>query len=114
MRCQAPAHQFEMLIVDPRSAFRHMRKMFGRPRERNQAVSVPLLARVGTVIYGPHFVHAVARDLDVSPRTVERWIGGQHPVPDRIYIELGMIAARRMVDLQTLIDEMKNLTKGTP
>lgn len=41
-----------------------------------------LLAACGAALYGPRWQTEIARDLDVSDRTVRRWVSGDSPIKD--------------------------------
>lgn len=61
-----------------------------------------LLAEAGAALYGPLWQSALARDLDVAVRTMQRWAAGDVPVPDRLMGELRMLVADRRAALAPL------------
>jgi hypothetical protein len=47
-----------------------------------------LLSDVGEALYGPRWQCDLARDLDISDRTIRRWVAGSHDIPQRLAAEL--------------------------
>lgn len=67
-------------------------------------MSSRLLKRVGEALYGPRWQSEVARDLDVSDRTVRRWVDGSYDVPDGVYLELLALCQERAAELDALVE----------
>jgi hypothetical protein len=67
-------------------------------------MSSRLLKRVGEALYGPRWQTEVARDLDVSDRTVRRWVDGSYDVPDGVYVDLLALCQERAAELDDLIE----------
>lgn len=42
------------------------------------------LAKAGQALYGERWQSPLARDLEVSDRTVRRWAAGDNPVPEEV------------------------------
>lgn len=75
---------------------------------------VQLLRRVGASLYGSRWQVALAGDLNVSDRTMRRWVSGEWPVPDRAWGELRqLVTARRTalghvaVELEAMAEEQE-------
>lgn len=66
-----------------------------------------LFCRIGEALYGANWKGAMADDLDVSPRTVQRWGGGQYTVPDDVESFLGHLMEAR----QLTLTELRNILK---
>lgn len=60
-----------------------------------------LLEEVGKVLYGEQWQSALARDLEVQPRTVQRWLAGDRDVPD-LGAELRALIQRRRRQLDAI------------
>lgn len=61
-----------------------------------------LLAEVGEALYGPRWQSELARDLDVSIRTMQRWAAGATDVPRGIYLDLLRLTQERLAVLDAL------------
>ena len=61
-----------------------------------------LLQRCGEALYGPRWQSDLSRDLQISDRTMRRWIadGG---VPDGVYRDLRELCRHRAKELSALI-----------
>lgn len=54
-----------------------------------------LLREAGEALYGPRWQSDLARDLNVSDRTVRRWDAGQNEIPAGVWADLrGLLKAR--------------------
>jgi hypothetical protein len=67
-------------------------------------MSSRLLKRVGEALYGPRWQSEVARDLEVSDRTVRRWVDGSYDVPDGVYLDLLALCQERAAELDELVE----------
>jgi hypothetical protein len=72
-------------------------------------MSSQLLKRTGEALYGPRWQSDLARDLNVTDRTVRRWVEGTSNVPDRVYADLLRLCEGRLLELDRL---MKALPRG--
>lgn len=75
-------------------------------------MSAPLLATIGTTLYGEGeaWPSRLAEDLGVNERTLRRWIAGEAAIPAPVWDELINIAigrARAIADLVPQIDAAK-------
>lgn len=66
-----------------------------------------LLVEAGEALYGPLWQSALARDLDVSDRTVRRWVAGTSPVPAGLYIDLLRLTQERAAVLDALAGRLR-------
>jgi len=66
-----------------------------------------LFQQVGEALYGPRWQAAMARDLGVQLRSVQRWLSGDREIPD-IRAELADLLGQRRDDLVALIAELSN------
>jgi DNA-binding transcriptional regulator YdaS (Cro superfamily) len=65
-----------------------------------------LLLECGEALYGPQWQTALARDLDVSDRTVRRWVSGQRDVPAGLYVDLLRLTQERAAKLDALAQRL--------
>lgn len=61
-----------------------------------------LFTALGTALYGPLWQSELARQLDVSVRTMQRWAGGQFAIPPGIWADLLKLLADREAELARL------------
>lgn len=66
-----------------------------------------LLVEAGEALYGPLWQSALARDLDISDRTVRRWVAGTSPVPAGLYIDLLRLTQERAAVLDALAGRLR-------
>lgn len=57
------------------------------------------LRKTGEALYGEGFKHKMAKDLDVSTRTVERWLAGTVPIPAHVREELADVCYGKIIGL---------------
>jgi hypothetical protein len=74
-------------------------------------MSSRLLKRCGEALYGPRWQSELARDLDVSDRTVRRWVAGSDDVPDGVYVDLHRLITERADDLDELLKLLPRAAK---
>jgi hypothetical protein len=53
------------------------------------------LEQIGRALYGERWQSPLARDLDVSDRTVRRWMAGEWPIPEGIASDLDRLLRER-------------------
>lgn len=61
-----------------------------------------LLAECGEALYGPRWQSDLARDLQVSDRTMRRWAAGTTDVPAGLYVDLLRLTQERVAVLDDL------------
>lgn len=71
-----------------------------------------LLAAAGAALYGPRWQSEIARDLDVSDRTVRRWVAGDQPVPPGVAVDLLRLLTERAADIDDLLPKL--IEAGAP
>lgn len=65
-----------------------------------------LLRAVGEALYGPRWQSDLARDLDVSDRTVRRWVAGAVRMPPGVVTDLRRLCDERVRALNHLRDSL--------
>lgn len=66
-----------------------------------------LLAECGEALYGPRWQSELARDLDVSIRTMQRWAAGAIDPPDGIWLDLLRLTQERAAVLDALAPRLR-------
>lgn len=66
-----------------------------------------LLVEAGEALYGPRWQSELARDLDVSIRTMQRWAAGATDVPPGIYLDLLRLTQERAAVLDALAPRLR-------
>lgn len=64
------------------------------------------LRSVGSALYGENWQSAVARDLDVAIRTVQRWAAGEFDIPPGVWADLAKLCRKRGAELAKLADKL--------
>ena len=72
------------------------------------------LAECGESLFGTKWRVDLAQALDVSERTVRRWVAGSSPVPDDVWTEIGALLSDRAKRLRDLSIAIKQLPKPVP
>lgn len=54
-------------------------------------MNADLFVRIGAALYGAQFRRALARALDVSERTVSRWLACDNPIPEGVWDDLAAL-----------------------
>lgn len=62
------------------------------------------LAQAGAALYGPRWQTDLARALDVSDRTVRRWVAGSDPLPAGVAADLRRLCEARRKALADVIE----------
>lgn len=70
-------------------------------------VSTKLLHDAGEALYGPRWQSDLARDLQVSDRTIRRWASGADDLPAGVALDLWRICLERTADLDSVIERLK-------
>lgn len=70
-------------------------------------MSSRLLQQVGEALYGPRWQSDLARDLDVSDRTIRRWASGADDLPVGVYTDLLRLTVERVQTLTDLADRIR-------
>lgn len=66
-----------------------------------------LLLSCGVALYGERWQSELARDLDVTDRTVRRWLAGDQPVPSGVAVDLLRLLTERASDIDDLLHMLK-------
>jgi hypothetical protein len=78
-------------------------------------MSNKLLADVGEALYGPRWQTDLARDLEVSDRTMRRWAAEGGEVPAGVYVDLLRLTTERAARLDELSEMLKRAgAPGSP
>ena len=62
-----------------------------------------IMQRVGELLYSEQWASALARDLEVHPRSLRRWCAGTAPIPDGVMDEMKTMLALRCHDIQSFL-----------
>ena len=74
----------------------------------NQPQMTPTLLReAGESLYGARWQSELSRDLDVSDRTLRRWLAGVNDVPETLRAELRALAQSRRKALDGVIARLR-------
>lgn len=65
-----------------------------------------LLHTAGEALYGPRWQSDLARALDVSDRTVRRWVAGGD-MPNGVYVDILRLVVERQAELDDLAEALK-------
>ena len=68
-----------------------------------------LLAETGRALYGERWQSEVARALNVSDRTMRRWVAGQDAPRPGVYLDLLRLVMERAVELDELADKLRQV-----
>lgn len=66
-----------------------------------------LLVECGEALFGPRWQSELARELQVSDRTVRRWVAGTSEVPAGLYVDLLRLTQERAQALDDLGPRLK-------
>lgn len=66
-----------------------------------------LLVECGEALYGPRWQSELARDLQVSDRTMRRWVAGTTDVPAGLYLDLLRLTQERAAVLEALAPRLR-------
>jgi plasmid maintenance system antidote protein VapI len=66
-----------------------------------------LLIETGQALYGEQWQSELARTLDVSDRTVRRWLDGSRGIPADLPLRLVPILEERVATLRERLKELK-------
>lgn len=66
-----------------------------------------LLVECGEALYGPRWQSELARDLQVSDRTMRRWVAGTTDVPAGLYLDLLRLTQERAAVLDALAPRLR-------
>lgn len=69
--------------------------------------SGPRIREIGEALYGPRWQSDLARALEVSIRTVQRWAAGDVAPPPGVYLDLLRLTQERAMSLDALADELR-------
>jgi len=61
----------------------------------------------GRALYGDQWQSPLSRDLDVSDRTMRRWLAGDSPIPLGLNIDLLRLLTERAAEIDELIEKCK-------
>ena len=66
-----------------------------------------LIRRTGEALYGPRWQADLARELDVSERTIRNWVAGAAEPPIGVYVDLLRIVIERGAELDEIEQKLK-------
>lgn len=64
-----------------------------------------LLNTIGILLFGQQWHTDLAREVNVSPRTVRRWATGEFDVPDGVRKELFALMRERLKEIRAALKE---------
>lgn len=70
-------------------------------------MSSKLLKDTGEALYGPRWQSDLARDLDVSDRTMRRWVSGVDDLPPGVATDLWRLCEERAALIDEVIERLK-------
>lgn len=74
-----------------------------------------LLRDAGEALYGAQWQSAIARDIDVTDRTVRRWLAGADDLPPGVAMDLWRLCVERAAALDAVAARLKiAATPGAP
>lgn len=73
-----------------------------------------LFQKCGEALFGTHWRVELGAALNVSERTVRRWVAGDFEIPDGAWQDLKRLLVERGKDLRDLAAAIKPPPKGTP
>jgi len=65
------------------------------------------LRLLGEALHGPLWQNAVARDLGVGHRQVQRWVSGEYMPPDGVIRDLIEVAVQRQAVIASAIEAVQ-------
>ena len=68
-------------------------------------MNLDLLIAAGEALYGPRWQSALADDLNVATRTVQRWVAGERAVPD-LCVDLRALLRERNIEITGLLKHL--------
>lgn len=71
------------------------------------ALDTQTLIAVGTALYGSRWQTDLAQEIEVSNRTMRRWVAKDTPIPDGVRIDLMRLCMDRLTVLEELIERLK-------
>lgn len=66
-----------------------------------------LLCAVGEALYGPRWQTELARELEVSDRTIRRWLAGDVEPAPGVWIDLMLMTQERALALEDLSNRLR-------
>lgn len=70
-------------------------------------VSTKLLKDAGEALYGPRWQSELARKLQISDRTVRRWIASADDMPTGVAGDLRRICEEKIAHLEHVVERLK-------
>lgn len=70
-------------------------------------MSNKLLKDTGEALYGPRWQSDLAKEMDVSDRTVRRWVAGADDMPSGVALDLWRICEEKIADLEDVVERLK-------
>ncbi len=67
-----------------------------------------LLERAGEALYGPRWQSELARAINVSDRTMRRWVAEPYEIPSTVWDEIGALLGRRRAEIDAVQAEIRS------
>jgi hypothetical protein len=61
-----------------------------------------LLQLCGEALYGPRWQSELARAIDISDRTMRRWLADPHEIPFGVWKDIQELLLQRAIDIEKL------------
>lgn len=69
-----------------------------------------LLVKTGEALFGPRWQSDLARELDVSDRTVRRWVAGADDLPPGVAMDLLRLVTDKLGALEAVEQRLRRAT----
>lgn len=69
-----------------------------------------LFRAIGAALYGPQWQGEMARQLNVNPTTLQRWVNGRFAIPLGIWNDLLPLVVARRAELDDLLLRLEEAT----
>jgi hypothetical protein len=73
-----------------------------------------LLQRCGEALYGPRWQSELARAVDISDRTMRRWVADPHEIPFGVWKDIQQLLFERMMEIERLRGQIGDAMRDAP
>ncbi len=75
-------------------------------------MSADKLSRIGRALYGERWKTSLALELNVSDRTIRRWLTGEFLIPDQVEIEARKLLVQRLREIGGIVGYTVNTAQS--